>query len=301
MKETILLTGSNGFLGGHLKQQLSSENLLFPNRDELELLNSTAVKKYLEQHSPTTIIHAAWAGASRSYTSSQELAFLHNVKAFSHLFHQIGSCTKRFIQIGSGAEYGRPLAKSKIKESDLGKIIPTDEYGLAKFLCSMQMKNSGISTVSLHFFGVFGPNEDYKTRFISHAIVSSLLNLPIVINQDVYFDYLYVHDAVRIIKQFLFKKPSYSNYNVGTGLPIKLSELAEIIKMLTKNPYPIFIKKAELNHEYTANTDRLHDFLTEDFRFTPIEQALEELIFWYKKNISALTLELQQKIPENAK
>jgi GDP-L-fucose synthase len=55
---SLLLTGSGGFLGSHLRQALS-EVALFPQSSELDLLDLHAVRSYLTDHDVKTIIHAA--------------------------------------------------------------------------------------------------------------------------------------------------------------------------------------------------------------------------------------------------
>ena len=83
--------------------------------------------------------------------------------------------------------------------------------------------------VDLRLFGVFGPYEDYTVRFISNACCRALKGLPIVLRQDVPFDYLYVGDLVPITRWFIENDARHKAYNVCTGRPIALTELARIV------------------------------------------------------------------------
>ena len=121
-------------------------------------------------------------------------------------------------------------------------------------------------------------------RFISHAIVRTLSDLPIIINQDVKFEYLYIKDCLKIIEVFIRKPAEFSNYNLGTGQPIQLTEIAELIKTTLGTKNEIIVKTPGLGNEYTCSNDRLMRFLGKDFYFTPLEASIRELAGWYDKN-----------------
>ena len=61
--KNILLTGSGGFIGSHIKKFLSGKfNLFMPRSFQLNLLNKDAVKKYVEVNNIEYIIHSASCG-----------------------------------------------------------------------------------------------------------------------------------------------------------------------------------------------------------------------------------------------
>ena len=51
------------------------------------------------------------------------------------------------------------------------------------------------------------------------------------------------------------------------------------------------IKNSNIKENYTADIKCLKNFLPHDFEFTPIEQAVEELIRWYDQYLGALNEE----------
>ena len=58
--KNILLTGSGGFIGSHLKEYLQNKyNLFTPRSFELNLLDSLSVKKYIETNKINFMIHSA--------------------------------------------------------------------------------------------------------------------------------------------------------------------------------------------------------------------------------------------------
>ena len=73
-----------------------------------------------------------------------------------------------------------------------------NDYGFSKYLISQYIEKSD-NCVCLRLFGVFGKYEDYEYKFISNAIVKNLLQMPIRIRQNVYFDWLYINDLMKIV------------------------------------------------------------------------------------------------------
>jgi dTDP-4-dehydrorhamnose reductase len=70
----VLITGSTGFLGKNLAENLSGKyDLLLPGHKDLDLLNSEAVKKYLAEHLPDVLIHTAGVGITRTDNTSSVL------------------------------------------------------------------------------------------------------------------------------------------------------------------------------------------------------------------------------------
>ena len=58
--KNILLTGSGGFIGSHLKKWLNEYNLFCPRSSELDLMDGLAVKKYVESNNINYIVHSAY-------------------------------------------------------------------------------------------------------------------------------------------------------------------------------------------------------------------------------------------------
>ena len=188
------------------------------------------------------------------------------------MFYNIVRNRNRFnkmIHFGTGAEYDKRFPIIKVKEDDFDKKIPVDDYGFGKYLCSKYIENTE-NIVCLRLFGLFGEGEDYRYRFISNAIYDTVNNKPITINRDVYFDYVYIKDFVKIVDWFINNKPKYKFYNIGTGKTINLVTIA------TKINKKISIKKKGLNNEYSCDNSRLMKELG-DFKFTDIDTSIKEL------------------------
>ena len=291
---TIFLTGGNGFIGKNVIEHYTDiYHIEAPTRSQLDLTNSNQVEEYFCNKEYDFIIHSASVGVLRKFQADPATLVHENLRSFVNTFKQ-RTKSKRFIFLSSGAAYGRPLCIRKIDESYFEQAIPQDSYGLSKFICSrMVAAELPQKAVSLHLFGVFGAYEDCQVRFISNAIVRSLFNLPIIIkNQNAEFDYLYIKDFIKILTTFLTSPASYSHYNIASGEPVSLLELAEIIRSILGTRQQIIVNDTKITTSYTANNQRLLNFLGSEFTFTPIKQAIEELIVWYEARLSSLNKDL---------
>ena len=75
------------------------------------------------------------------------------------------------------------------------KSQPLDEYGFYKSITSKYIEKSQ-RIVQLRIFGAYGEYENYRFKFITNAIVK-IFETSIVINKNVYFDYIYIDDLVK--------------------------------------------------------------------------------------------------------
>jgi UDP-glucose 4-epimerase len=287
----ILLTGGGGFIGRNLYELLPNIfNITAPSHSELNLNNAELASQYLKNQEFDIIIHAASAGSLRT---EREGVYEANTAMFKNLTEN-SNHFGRMIFFGSGAEYGKQRPIVRAKESDFGKVRPLDEYGQAKYDASEYiLKHKNI--LSLRCFGVFGKYEDYATRFISNVICQSLAGFPIVVNQNSVFDYIYVNDLAKIVAFFIENEPKEKFYNAGGGQGVELLTLAKIVKEITQNPYDIQIINPGLGKEYTCDNSKLLNELGV-FKFTPIEQAVLEMVKWYKENWQNVD---QSKLTEN--
>jgi GDP-L-fucose synthase len=277
----ILITGASGYIGKNLKEKLEKKHKLFtPCHKELNLTDENEVKKYLKEKRVDVVIHSAVVGGSRKEEYENRM-FFENMRMFFNLVRN-KRYYKKMINLGSGAEYDKRSPIIKVNEEDFDRRVPADDYGYYKYLCSKYIEQTkGI--INLRIFGIFGKYEDYRYRFISNAICRNIFNMPIVINQNVEFDYLYIDDFVNIIEYFVGNNVKHRFYNIGTGKKIDLIKLAEIINKVSKKQSKVIVKNKVLNNEYTCNNSRLKKEM-KNICFTNINEAISNLYKWYLEN-----------------
>ncbi|KFN39362.1 MAG: sugar epimerase, partial [Sulfuricurvum sp. MLSB] len=248
----ILIIGANGFIGRHLHEHLvkhSTYALLTPSSKELNIVQEESVDFYMHAHKPDIIINCANRGGSRD--SGNENIVHDNLRMFFNIVKHSDKVSK-IIHFGSGAEYSKhkPIVDAKEDHADI--TIPLDEYGFYKSICSKFIEKSN-NNLNFRIFGCYGEYENYEFKFISNAIVKNLLHLPITINKNVFFDYIYVGDLVKVVTHFLENDTVHKVYNLTTGRKIDLISLAKLVNETSDFTSEIKVINEGLNNEYTSD------------------------------------------------
>lgn len=291
MRQRVFLTGANGFIGKNLREYFSSRVELFsPTHAELDLLNTEKVTNYIVKNKIDSIIHAANVGGKRNNLNVKDQVHI-NLRTFFNIVKN-EHLVKKIIYFGSGAEFDKNRALKSVREEQLGQYIPEDEYGFYKYVCAKFTQNlKDHKIVCLRLFGVYGKYEDYTIRFISNAIIKNLLHMPIDINQNVIFDYLYIDDLVKIVDYFLLHKTSYNIYNVCSGKKTDILSIAKIINNISNYKSKITVKKKGFDKEYTGANKKLLSELG-IFKFTTLHQGIQSLFHWYNsENLNKINKE----------
>lgn len=303
----ILITGGSGFIGRNLAEQLAAKyDVLAPSSAELDLLSEQAVREYLSKHRCDVVVHAATTRSNRRLAAPPDLLD-RNCRMFFNLARNLVPRQERFgkmIHFGSGAEYARVQLPPQVTEDYFDTRVPTDAYGFSKYICAKYIERSD-RLVDLRLFGVFGPYEDYTVRFISNACCRALKGLPIVLRQDVVFDYLYIKDLVKLTEWFIENDARHKAYNVSTGRPVALTELARIIARVSaqvsgRNPNSnVSVLNEGMAPEYTADNSRMLAEMGK-YQFWDLENSIRDLYSWYERNqafdVESLRFDEQPKI-----
>lgn len=272
--ETILITGSGGFVGGNLKKYFNGKyNLLTPRSFELDCIDEKAVKKYFEQNTIDFVIHCGSTGGARG-VQDKDTTVEDNLKMVENILSS-KSDDASVILFGSGAMYGKSRPLHKVKEDIIGEFEPLDLYGKSKLFISQKVKDRN-DVVCLNIFACYGYNEK-TSRFPSYAITQNLKHEKIEINQNVVFDYLFIEDLCKIIEYFIAHEPKNENIiNVTPTDSISLLEISKIVNEISDFKSEITIKADILGNEYTGDNTRLLEEIP-NFKFTDMKSGLKAL------------------------
>jgi len=275
----ILLTGSTGFIGRNLFETWTNRyTLSAPTRQELDLLDSQAVEKYLDAEHFDIVVHTANMNNVRYQMSDAQLLD-GNLRMFLNL-ERCSNLYGKMYYLGSGAEYDMRNYIPQMTESYFGTHIPQDPYGLSKYAMSKLSKGN---IFDLRLFGVFGKYEEWQRRFISNMIYRNLTGQVMEMNQNMYFDYLYITDLISILEWFLTHEPARHHYNVCSGQRVELLSLAEMVIEETGMPGEIVILRGGLKPEYTGDNSRLLAEMGK-LSLTSMRTAIRELVAYYREN-----------------
>lgn len=182
------------------------------------------------------------------------------------------------------------------------KPIPTDEnkplqptsiYSISKRdqeeMCLAIGRAHGIPTVALRYFNTYGPRQSLSNPYTGVcAIFSSRIknnNSPIVFEDGLQTrDFVSVHDIVAANILVMGKsRADYEVFNVGTGLPVSILKIANILNDL----YGKNIKPDVLNKYRSGDTRHCYADITKIQRlgFKPtisLEDGMRELVSWGK-------------------
>jgi nucleoside-diphosphate-sugar epimerase len=297
----LLITGGSGFIGRNLAEQLASTyEVLAPSSAELDLLNEQAVRDYLDAHRFDVIVHAATTRSNRRLAAPPDMLD-RNCRMFFNLVRNLVPNQERFgkmIHFGSGAEYDRTQLPPRVREDYFDTRVPRDAYGFSKYICAKYIERSG-RIVNLRLFGVFGAYEDYTVRFISNACCRALKGLPIVLRQEILLDYLYVKDLVKITTWFIENNARHKAYNVCTGRPMALSELARVIGRISGRNPNVSIMNEDLGPEYSADNSRMLMEM-DGYQFWDLQDSISNLYAWYERceeiDVDSLRFDEEDKI-----
>lgn len=254
-KKKVLLTGKTGFIGRNIEKDLGEIcDLYTPDRKQLNLLDEQQVRDYLKKNNIQIVIHAANPNPVKNKLDKKELMFEDSMRIFMNFYNAM-DCFEYMYILGSGAEYDKSKEIHMITENEIGRSIPYDGYGLAKYIMN-ELAQKSEKICNLRLFACYGPT-DHSSKFITHAIRCCMANEDITIRQNCYFDYMYVADLVKILEYFIYHIPKWHSYNICTAKRYSLKEIAEIVKEQMKTNNKIVFQKKGWNNEYTGSNQRL--------------------------------------------
>jgi GDP-L-fucose synthase len=250
----IYIAGHRGLVGSALAEQIDNNSdhvWIGKTRNELNLLDGSAVRNYFKENKPDAIIlAAAKVGGIKSNSDfpveflSENLIIQTNVLNAAYE-NDIG----KLVFLGSSCIYPK-LSNQPIKEEYLltGELEPTNEpYAIAKIaglkLVQAYRHEYAKQWISVMPTNIYGPrdNFDLNTSHVLPAMIRKFHDAKIAGESSVEFwgtgkprrEFLHATDLANAILFLLENYNDASPINIGYGADISIMELASLIQQIT--------------------------------------------------------------------
>ena len=283
MNRRILLTGGDGFLARSFNEILVNKYLVSSiNRDICDLNDHIAVANYFKNNKYDFVIHCAtYDAAPKNSIKDPKRVLEYNLQ----MFFNLARCNDNYgklLYFGSGAEFSRPHWKVKMGEDYFDSHVPLDQYGFSKYIMTKYCLEKA-NIFNFRLFGVHGRYDDWRYRFISNACCHAVFNMPIIINQNAIFDFLYIDDLVKIVEWFINNEQQHRVYNVCSGNVYDYLTLSKKIIDISHKKLDIIIENKGSRTEYSGDNSLLMSELG-GFNFTSMDESLSVMYNWYKEH-----------------
>ena len=266
----VFLAGHNGMVGNSIKQKLQRDGnveILTQTKNELNLLDQSAVQRFFNINKPDqVIIAAAKVGGIYANNKYPGQFIYENLQIQNNIIHSsLLNDVNKLLFLGSSCIYPK-FASQPISEPELlsGLLEPTNEpYAIAKIagikMCESYNRQYGCDYRSVMPTNLYGPGDNYHPknshvipaliRRFSYAKQNNLDQVTVWGTGNPRREFLYVDDMVEasLMIHNLSKdefnqitSPTLSHVNIGSGKDFTIREIAETIGLVTNYNGRIF-------------------------------------------------------------
>jgi GDP-L-fucose synthase len=246
----IFVAGHRGLVGSAICRRLRQEgfdNLLLRTRQELDLRDQAATRRFFAEERPEYVFMAAAKVGGILANSTYPADFIHDNLAVET--NVIDAAARpgvhKLLFLGSSCIYPK-FAPQPIREESLltGPLEPTNEwYAIAKIagikLAQAYRAQYGLNAISLMPTNLYGPgdNFDLETSHVLPALIRKThealrTGAPEIVvwgSGKPRREFLHVDDLAEAAVFLMLEYDSGEIINVGTGTDVTIRELAEMI------------------------------------------------------------------------
>lgn len=298
----LFIAGHRGLVGSALHRRLEREDveLITRTRQELDLLDQAATRRFLQEQKPDAVVVAAakvgGIKANNEYPADfieQNLSIEHNLIWGSHLAE-----VPTLLFLGSSCVYPRET-EQPIKESALltGPLEPTNApYAVAKIagivLCDSIARQFGRRYFTAMPPNVYGPNDNFDLQ-TSHVLAALIRKFSEALpDGEVTLwgtgspkrEFLHADDLADALWFLLQHPESKGMINVGTGESIAIRDLAALVQRTVGHTGPIVWDTSMPDGfpEKTMDVAKVHSL---GWRHSmELEEGVSKAIQWYRSH-----------------
>jgi UDP-glucose 4-epimerase len=246
--ERAVIIGAGGFIGRALVtllRQMGTAVLAVGRRplpelacpsSVLDVTSRGALDGILDSH--TTVFYLAPKSSVPDSVADPRSNFLDGMCGLFEVLESARKANSQVIFPSTGSVFD-PSNKSPLSEKAL--VRPTSPYAASKVAgeayCAAYHRSFGLNVKVARIFSVYGVG---MSRFAIHDIIHRLQSNPsdltILGDGTQIRDYLYIDDAVRGLVCIAVHGEPGEDYNLASGVPVNIMDLARKIAILMQRP-----------------------------------------------------------------
>jgi nucleoside-diphosphate-sugar epimerase len=279
MKKKLLITGSDGFVGAHLRRSLNDYEAV-----TFDVTDGNVVTHNFDDAEVSHVFHlAALTSAPESWEKPFDYYYVNMMGTVNILEY----CRKTGASMTyvNTYPYGMPLY-NPIDEQH--PCAPNTAYNHSKHLsediCRFYAENFNVSVTVLRLFNVYGEGQSPKF-LIPHIIKQALFNHQIeVMDLEPKRDYVYIGDVIDALKLTIGRK-GFNIYNIGSGESKSVKDVCDcVLSILNANKKIVSAEKKRKNEVTDIQADIKK--IKHDLGWSPktsFAAALEKTIRYYQQ------------------
>jgi len=302
-EKKVLVTGSNGFLGKYVVEELEKRNvnkLSLPSSQECDLRIQKNCKRVVSD--VDVIFHVAGTVGGIQYMSNNPAqVFYDNLMMGTHLIEEAkNEHIEKLVLVGTVCSYPK-FASIPFNEKQIWEGYPEEtnaSYGLAKKMQLVQSeayrKQYEFNSISVIPTNMYGPTDNFseESSHVIPGIIKKIYDAKESQSEKIVLwgdgsptrDFLYVRDTAKGIILAAEKYNESSPINLGSELEISIRDLSEMIKDLMDFSGVIEWDTSKPNGQprRCVSNVRARELLGFEPE-TKIREGLEETITWFMK------------------
>lgn len=272
--EEFANTGTNVVAYDVVQSEVPENNVSFVKADILDPLSLGTV--FFENHIDA-VVHLIGLPDITQCEKDPQLSFYLNVLSLQNALETMRKFDVDFITFASSAAAYGYTSNDPVSESQTR--TPNTIYGCHKLIGEEMIKSYaesyGLKYAILRFFNVYGADPAVGKDVISIFIRRALNHQPIVVKGPKKFrDFIHVDSVAYIVRQIVSLRPSSCVLNVGTGLPVTLETLANIVSENFEGLVVTFERDKDDGTGIVADAHELASML--DIRFSNSTDRIEK-------------------------
>lgn len=309
----VLITGANGYIASELIKSLEQDSNIhiyavvrkkhigcFENRinvkylyfdmEEYDMLWS-AVSSQVD-----CIVHCTWDGARGKRNHRNFIQYENILGTMKLLSSAKWLKCKKFVQMGSLAEYGM-VYDQKFPITEQTRCMPKTPYAKAKYECFLKLSGEcsmhKMDFCELRLGSVYGPNMQ-STTMIKYVISGLRANKEIELESDCgqCWEFVHIRDVIAILQKIVRteNKQGIHVLNVSSGENKKLKIFMEEIEKMVGGKGHINFGKAVNQSRFGCagiycDVSLLKEYMGKNYRFTTFEEGIKEIVRMEKGDI----------------